>query len=301
MDDLRKLVLFRDVVSLGGFTAAARKWGLSHSTVSKHIKTLEQELGARLLERTSRTMRLTAAGEIAFEHSDQIGATYRDMRQRLDTSAAEVTGELRIGSLLHLGRDLLQPAVTSFLRAYPSARITTLLADDPLAFYRNELDLALTVGLPTEGTLIATRLLENRVCLAATPELLEQAGPLQHPDELARYPTVAYTNELARITSWVYTEDGQPRTVTVRPVLSTTDGNALLDAVRSGLGVGYLSAFSAWADLRSGRLVRVLPEFELPPYQPVYLLRAPSEYVPARIEAFREQLESVARELDDPR
>ena len=115
MDDIGKLVLFRDVVELGGFTAAARKWQLSHSTVSKHVKTLERELQVQLLERTSRTMNLTAPGRVVFEHSRRIGGTFNEMVQRLEELRGQVSGELRIGSLLHVGQHLLHPAVASFV------------------------------------------------------------------------------------------------------------------------------------------------------------------------------------------
>ena len=297
MDDLGKLVLFHDVVELGGFSAAARKWHLNHSTVSKHVKTLERQFRVQLLERTSRSMRLTAAGEIVLEHSRRIGTTYEEMLQRLEEARGQVSGELRIGSLIHIERHLLQPAIQSFLADHPKVRITLVLQDEPLSFYRSELDLALHVGLPTEGTLIAKKLMDNEVCLAASPELLERAGPLEHPDELARYPTVAYASPEAEITTWAYREKGEERIVRVRPVLRTTDGNSLLEAVRHGLGVGYLSFFAARADLEAGRLVRVLPEFALPAYAPVYLLSAPSEYVSPRIEEFKRCLVHTANAL----
>ena len=297
MDDIGKLVLFHDVVELGGFSAAARKWDLNHSTVSKHVKSLERELRVQLLERTSRTMRLTAPGQIVFEHSRRIGGTYDEMVQRLENARGQVSGELRIGSLIHVERHVLQPAIQRFLAEYPNVRITLLLQDEPLAFYRNELDLALHVGLPSEGTLIAKKLLKNDVCLAATPDLLERAGSLLHPDELATYPTVAYSSPEAEITTWAYREAGEERTVSVHPVLRTTDGNSLLEAVRNGLGVGYLSSFAAQADFDSGRLVRVLPEFELPSYAPVYLLSAPSEYASPRVEAFKQCLIETANTL----
>lgn len=300
MDDVGKLVLFRDVVELGGFSAAAAKWNLNHSTVSKHVKTVERELRVQLLERTSRTMRLTAPGRIVYEHSGRIGVAYREMLRRLDEMRGEVSGELRIGSLLHVGHHVLQPAVARFLAAFPEVRVTLLLQDEPLAFYRNSLDLALRVGLPSEGTLIARKLLDNDVCLVATPELLERAGPLEHPEDLAQYPTVAYSSADVEITSWAYSEGGEERTVSVHPRLRTTDGNSLLTAVRNGIGVGYLSTFAVREDLEVGRLVTVLPSFELPAYAPVYLLSAQSEYASPRIEAFKQSLFETARAMQGP-
>lgn len=297
MDDIGRLVLFQDVVELGGFTAAAAKWGLNHSTVSKHVKTLERELRVQLMERTSRTMRLTPHGQIVLEHSRRIGTTFEEMNQRLEESKGQVTGELRVGSLLHVGRHIVQPTISRFLAEHPHVQITLMLQDEPLAFYRNALDIALSVGLPTEGTLISRKLVDNEVCLAASPGLLEKAGPLSHPEQLAQFPTVAYASTADEIMTWSYREGKETRSVTVHPVLRTTDGNSLLDAVRSGIGVGYLSSFAARADLDSGRLVQVLPEFELPAYEPVYVLYAPTEFPSPRIEAFKECLFETVQEL----
>lgn len=300
MDDISKITLFRDVVELGGFTAAAARHDLNHSTVSRHVKTLERQLGVQLLERTTRTMSVTAPGQVVLEHGRRIGVTLEDMHRRLEELRGDVVGELRIGSLVHVGQHIVQPATAIFLDRFPGVEVTLLLEDGPLAFHRKALDLALHVGLPAEGSLIARKLLDNDVVLAATPALLDRAGPLAHPQELESYPTVAYASGGVEVTAWAYTEGGVQRTVTVKPALRTSDGNSLLEAVRGGLGVGYLSAFAAREDLAAGRLVQVLPDVELPPYDPVYVLTAPSEFLSPRLEAFKACLLEVAEGLAAP-
>lgn len=297
MDDVGRLVLFRDVVELQSFSAAARKRGLTHSTVSKHIRSLERELGAKLLHRTSRSMSLTEEGRLAFETSKSVGQSVARLQRQLEELRGEVRGEIRVQSLLHLGQSLVEPAITRLLRAHPHVSVTLVLDDGPLHFNREGFDLAVRVGMDVEGTLSARRLLDNDVCLVASPEFLERFGHPTHPADLAQVPTVAYEAGTVTITSWPYLDDGEVRVVDVDPAYRVTDGNALLRAVRAGLGVGYLSAFATYEDLARGSLVRVLPEFALPAYEPVYLIDGGPEHRPPRVEALRRELFAVAEEL----
>ena len=166
----------------------------------------------------------------------------------------------------------------------------------PVGARRPAFDLAVRVGLEAEGSLRARKLIDNEVCLVATPELIARAGELQHPDELARYPTVAYAAPKHDIRSWRYREQQEVRSVEVEPLLYVSDGNALLDAVKAGVGVGYVSAFAVQPELESGELVRVLPAFELPAYAPVYMLYAASDYTSPKLEALQRALLEHAKQ-----
>ena len=297
MDVPGKLLLFHDVVRLGGFSHAARERGLSHSTVSKHIRVLEERLGVQLLRRTSRAMSLTEEGQLVYDLSRRIGAAFDELFDRLDRRRGEISGTLRVNSLLHVGRHLVQPAVAALVRAHPGLRVALTLDDGPLAFHRDGYDVAVRVGLPEEGSLTARKLCDNDVCLAATEELLTRAGRLRHPAELADYPTVAYAAGSIEITRWPYIDAGDVKTVEVSPVCVVDNGNALLDAVYSGLGVGYVSSFAVRRDLDEGRLLRVLPDFRLPPYEPVYVLHASRGYASPKVEAFKRELFVVAEAM----
>ncbi len=294
MDDVGRLVLFRDIVDLGSFSRAASKWGLNHSTVSKHLKTLETELGVQLLRRTSRTMNLTDEGRLVVEHSRRIGACVEELMQRLEAQRGEVRGEIRVTSLFHVGRHFVRPAMASFLREYPQVRVTLVLDDGPLAFHRRRFDLAVRVGLPTEGSLTARKLARNDVCLVASPELIARVGQPKHPAELVDFPTVAYATDTLDLVAWTYEENGEYRSVEVRPMCRVNDGNALLDAVEDGLGVGYLSAFAVRKGLERGSLVKLLPDFKLPTYDPIYMLSPATEHASPRIEAFKRHLVATA-------
>ncbi|MEM9459047.1 MAG: LysR family transcriptional regulator [Myxococcota bacterium] len=298
MEHVGKLVLFRDIVDQGSFTRAAAKWGLSHSTVSKHIRTLESALGVQLLHRTSRSMNLTEHGQLVYGYSRDVGASVEQLMLHLDEVRDEVRGQLRISCLRHVGRHLVQPAIARLMTRHPRIRVTLVLDDGPLAFHRDGFDLAIRVGRGAEGSLTARKLLDNPVCMVASPGLLERRGSPEHPRQLASYPTVAYVAGPLQITAWTYIDQGEYRTVQVDPGLCVDDGNGLLDAVRAGLGIGYLSAFAVREDLDRGTLVRVLPRFELPAYDPIYMLYAGSKYASPKLEALKHALVEVARTLD---
>ncbi|MEM9489448.1 MAG: LysR family transcriptional regulator [Myxococcota bacterium] len=297
MDDLGKLVLFRDVVEQQGFSRAASLRRLNHSTVSKHIKSLEATLGVTLLNRTSRSMSLTDEGRLAFDYSRRIGAHVDELKQRLEELSGDVRGELRVNSLVHVGRHVVQPAIASFLSEHTQARVWLTLDDGPLSFHRDGFDMAVRVGRAVTGSLTARKLLDNQVCLVASREFVERWGQPEHPSELRHFRTVGYDSGDIEISSWTYIDGDEFHSIEVTPVCWVNDGNGLLDAVRQGLGIGYLSRFAAHEDIASGRLIVILPHFELPPYAPIFTIQAPAEYTSPRLRAFRRHLETVATEL----
>jgi len=205
----------------------------------------------------------------------------------------EVRGELRVNSLRHVGRHVVQPAMTAFLKAYPRARVWLTLDDGPLNFSRDGFDLAVRVGLAAEAHLMARKLMDNPVCWVASPHFLERVGMPDHPADLAHVPTVAYAAGGLEITTWAYEEAGTVHAVEVMPVCRVNDGNALLEAVSEGLGVGYVSRFAAQEALEEGVLVELFPERVLPPYAPIYMIYARTEHTPPKLDAFMRCLEEV--------
>ncbi len=294
MDDLGKLLLFKHVIDAGGFSHAAARRGLSHSTVSKHIKSLERELGVLLLHRTSRSMSLTEAGSVVLDHSRRVDASIAELHERLDELRGEVVGELRVNSLVHVGKHLVQPAIARYLREFPQSRVQLVLDDGPLHFSRDGYDVAVRIGLHAEGSLTASKLVDNEVCIVAAPSLLEQIEMLEHPSRLGELPTVGYQSPPFDITTWAYIEEGNLRTVQVNPACRVNDGNALLDLVLAGLGVGYVSRFAARRYIQRGDLVRLFPNVELPPFEPVYMIQAATEHPSLKLHVFKQHLTDVA-------
>lgn len=297
MNELAKLLLFRDVVDAGGFSHAAARRGLSHSTVSKHIKSLEESVGLLLLNRTSRTMSLTEAGLIALRYSRRLSDSLEELHDRLDEVRGSVAGELRVSSVVHVGRHLVQPAVARFVEEFPSAVVHLTLSDGPLEFNRDGLDLAVRVGLHAEGSLTASKLLDNEVCVVAAPSLLTRVNAPVHPSELSALPTLGYASPQFDIRSWAYRDGDAIRTVEVDPICRVNEGNALLDLALAGVGFAYVSTFAAHQDIQRGMLVRVLEDYTFPSFDSVYAIAASTPQPPLKLRAFKRHLRDVANEL----
>jgi DNA-binding transcriptional LysR family regulator len=293
MEHLDKLLLLRDVVDLGSFSAAARLRGLDPSTVSKHIKTLEMALAVEVLRRSSRQLSLTPAGRLVYEHATGIGEAVDGLEARLGELRDTPVGELRVGCMAHLSGPLVQPAVAALLTRAPRTRVSVLVQDGHLAFDRRRLDVAVQVGLPEEARLVVRKVADNPVWIVASPGLLHRCPAPSTPEALADYPVVAYRSDTTVVAAWPYLHTGERRKVVVRPRCWVDDGNALLDAIKAGVGAGYVSAFSAQQAVADGRLVRLMPDVELPPYAPVYAVVAPTAFPPSRRARFIEAL--VAR------
>lgn len=290
MNNLDKLLIFRDIVEMKSFSGAAKLWNLSHSTTSRHLKSLESYLGVQLLYRTSRTMTLTEEGQLVYDYSCQIGASLDELTERLSEQKGRVQGDLRINCLVHVGRYFAQPYLASFCDKYPQVRVSLVLDDGPVNLTQGLFDMAIRVGLPTEASLTVRKLADNPVCLAASPEFVERFGVPKQPEELSSFRTVTYSNFLGDIDTWTYKEGEEFRVIRVHPVCRFNEGNALLQGVLNGLGIGYLSAFAAEPEFASGRLVPILPKLKLPAYDPVYLIRPTQQFIPPKVEAFQQHL-----------
>lgn len=295
--DLDRLLVFRDVVECGGFAQAAQRRGTGHSTISRQVKELESSLGVPLMTRTTRSKQLTAAGEVVLAYGRRIGEQFDQMRHELERLEQVVGGELRVHALTHVGDAIVMPAVAAFAEQHPDVELKLQFDDAPLEFHRHGLDLAVTVGLPAAERLVVRKLCDNDVCLVASAALVGERGLPESPSELLEWPTVAYASGDISVTSWNYELDGVTRALVVQPDLTVNGGVALLDAVRRGLGVGYLSWFSVADDLRSGALVRLLPDVRLPAYAPVYTAKADLDLVSARVEAFERCLHAAVGNL----
>ncbi|MEM9191704.1 MAG: LysR family transcriptional regulator [Myxococcota bacterium] len=297
--DIDRVLVFCDVVESGGFAQAAVRRGTVHSTISRQVRELERSLGVTLMTRTTRRKQLTAAGELVFRHGREIGKRYRELLHDLSRMEQIVAGELRVQSLVHVGAALVMPAAEQFRTQFPKVGLRLHFDDGPLSFHQSGLDLAITVGLPSAEDLVVRKLCDNEVVLVAAPSLVEQFGAPQAPTDLLSWPVVAYRSGAASLTSWAYEVDGQIHILEVHPSLTVNDGVSLHAMVRRGLGVGYLSRFSVSADLENGTLVELLPTTRLPPYNPVYTVKADLELVSPAVEAFERCLLTEAKRVTE--
>lgn len=262
MDTITRMRAFVAVVESGGFSAAARESGRSKALMSKYVAELEEELGARLLNRTTRQLSLTEAGEVAFEDARDVLRRVASLRERIEATSAAPRGRLRISLPRTFGDSDLSRGVVGFLNLYPEIRMELTLEDRFVDLVEEGFDAAIRVSTLADSSLIARKLADFRVVVCATPDLIASHGRPEHPSDLAGLPCLIDTNARFRA-NWPF-RDGEAK-ITV-PVTGRVDANspyAIAAAARAGLGFGRIPLMVVQDDIRTGRLVPLLEDHEL--------------------------------------
>ena len=263
MYDLNDMVLFTEVVQRGGFSAAARHLGMPPSRVSRRLSRLEAEVGVRLLQRTTRSLSLTPAGEVFLRHCqamrDEAEAAYAAVAQ----VQQEPRGLLRISCPVTLAHTVLSTVFAQFLIRYPQVELEVEVSNrvvDPVA---DGIDVALRVRstLSDSASYIVKRLGETGAILVAQPELLARFDPVRGPADLVKLPTVAMSARQGQNEWELYGPEGASLTVTHRPRYMASDLLTLREGVEQGIGVGILPDYMCCDALKAGRLVQVLPQW----------------------------------------
>jgi len=282
MDRLDELAIFVAILDAGSLAAAARKLRRSPPAVTRALAMLEERVGARLLERTTRRSRPTDAGKRLADDARQILAGYGDAVR--EVSAAAVRGVLRVTAPLVFGRRHITPIVASFLDAQPGIRVELVLSDRNLDMISDGLDVALRIGVLADSGLVVRKVGEVRRVLVASPRYLVGCPPLRTPHDLARHDVIFMAS---RSGSFEARFAGSPRDQVVRvvPRLLVNDVEAMLVAVHAGRGIGRALSYQVADDLASGTLVRLLPEAELPAV-PVQLVVPSARHMSAKARSF---------------
>lgn len=280
MDKLDSMQAFARVVALGSFSEAGRSLGVTRSAVSKAVMELEQLLGARLLDRTTRRVSTTEAGRAYYERCVDILAAVEETELQVSRLHDEPRGVLKINGPMSFGTTYLGPAIADFMTAYSDLKIELLLNDrfiDPL---EEGVDVTLRIGALPDSSLVARKLAPARRILVAAPTYLEQHGMPQHPDELTRHRCLNYghTTTLQR---WQLTHDGEAMTVPITSCLCSNNGDVLRAAALAGNGISKLPTFLVGPDVKAGRLRVVLPDYP-PTAFGIYAIYAPNRFLAAK-------------------
>jgi DNA-binding transcriptional LysR family regulator len=260
VDRFALLETFVRVAETQSFSEAARRLQVGKSAVSRAIAALEAELGAPLIQRTTRSLRLTEAGSSYYERAQRILSDLDDANRAVREFNASPRGRLRISAPLSFGFLHLAPALADFTRRCPEVTIETALNDRFVDLINEGFDVAVRIGALEDSSLIARKLAPARRVLCASPECLARGEPAK-PDELANFECLINTN-LASPREWRFRRaDGSPWPVKVSGRLGLDNGDALRVLALQGLGYVYLPTFIVGADLQAGSLVSVLDAF----------------------------------------
>ncbi|MDH3240927.1 MAG: LysR family transcriptional regulator [Alphaproteobacteria bacterium] len=284
MDKFAAMEVFTQVVSAGGFSAAARRMGLSRSAVSKHIAELESDIGVQLLFRTTRKMTPTEAGLAYFERCRAILDDVAETEAAISDTDQRPRGLLRVNAPMSFGILHLGPAVADFMLAHPQLQVQMNLDDrfvDPVA---EGFDVTIRIAELDDSSLIARRIVAARMAVSAAPAYLAAHGTPLVPDDLRDHDCLHYGN-LPSSTHWRLTGPGGAHRVPIRARMCTNNGQVLRDGAVAGLGICALPTFIVGPELQAGRLATVLPDYTFGE-STVHALYAPSRYLAAKVRLF---------------
>jgi DNA-binding transcriptional LysR family regulator len=266
MDRFEQMRVFAGVVEAGGFTRAADRIGMSRAAISKHVLQLEDRLGARLLNRTTRHVAMTETGRAYYEKCRRILDEVHDAEDGVGATNAGPRGELRVVAPTNFGLVYIGSAITEFLLAYPELRIDLSLNDRPIDPVESGCDLSIRVAgvvPPSMGGLATYKITTSRRILCASPDYLARRGAPRLPDDLRDHECLSYSYvEEPRL--WRLRGGGKDHFVPVAGRIVTSAGQVLRAAAARGLGIAYGPRVFFRDDLEAGIVAQVLPEYELP-------------------------------------
>ncbi|WP_312736439.1 LysR substrate-binding domain-containing protein [Brevundimonas sp.] len=263
MLDLGDLNVFVTVVETESFTKAGRRLGLPKSTVSRRVVRLEQHLGAQLLNRSTRSVKVTENGGLFFDYCLRSLGLLRDGERALQSLQKDPQGVVRIVTPSILSQSMLGSILADFLMAYPDVRMINTVSDDGAIALRDAYDLAIAIGPLADSGLVATKLGETECGMFAAPAYVERMGAPQGHVELPRFDLLAL-GVSERRQKWSLRRGRDEVTIDFNPRFISTDLNLLRQAVLSGLGIASLPAFLCKHDLAEGRLVEIMPGWHTP-------------------------------------
>lgn len=284
MDRLQAMGVFARVAELGGLAAAGRALDLSPAAVTRAIAALEAHLGARLLIRTTRRVRLTEAGRTYLADVRRILAEIAEAEAAAAGSHGMARGVLRITAPTQFGRLHLGPLLPEFLDRYPEVELELLLVDRVVDLVEEGIDMALRIGAPGQGSLTALELGRVRRVVVGAPAYLARRGEPRDPSDLAAHRLIAPTS-LMRGNVWDFVVDGMPCALPVRAPLRTSQPDMAIDAALAGYGLTRVPIYQVAAALGRGDLRIVLAGFEAPPL-PVSLVTVEGRRAAARLRVF---------------
>jgi len=260
MDEFTLIKSFIKVVESGSFSAAARDQS-SVSSVARQVKALEDELGARLLNRSTRSLSLTDTGRRFYERVTMIATDLKKAKMEVSSLQEEVRGPLRVSLRITAGMSVVMPALPKFLEQYPELELDLSLTDERRDLIANNIDVALWLGPLPDMDIVARRLSPGRRVVFGTPGYFERHGMPRVPQDLRKHNCLVYTAPSYR-TRWAFTRDGQVEEVEVHGSVRTDNGLLLHAAAFAGIGVTTAYEWGARHHLAAGRIIQVLDGYD---------------------------------------
>lgn len=284
MDRIDAMQALVAVADLRGFAPAARRLGLSPSGVTRLIAALEERLGARLLQRTTRQVTLTDAGSRYLQRVRQILADIGEAEDAIEGERTRPEGQLVISAPLGFGRLHVSGIVTAYLKRYGDVSVDLRLSDRMVNLVEDGVDLAVRIGHLPDSTLVARHVGEMRRIVVASSGYLAARGEPRRPEEVSTHDTIQF-GAMSAALDWRFVEDGHEIRVTGTPRFATNSSDAAIRYAQADGGLTRVLAYQAAASLRAGRLKIVLAKYEQPAL-PIHIVYPTSRLLSAKVRTF---------------
>jgi len=288
MDQIHLMNVFVAVGEEESFAAAARRMDLSPAAITRAISGLEEQLGVKLLLRTTRNVRLTEAGCRYLDDTRNILASIAEANEAAAGVNSAPKGNLSITASVLFGKAFVMPCIVRFLKEYPEVEVSAYFLDRVVNLVEEGMDVAVRIGHLPDSSLKALRVGQVRRVLCASPEYLAKNGVPQHPADLLRHTVIAASGISPRV-EWKFGAVDDPTMVRMKPRLTVTSNDAAIDAAESGLGICRLLSYQIAGALTDGRLKIILADYEEAPW-PVHVLHRESKYGSSKVRNFIDML-----------
>jgi DNA-binding transcriptional LysR family regulator len=291
--DIQDMRIFARVAAVQNLSAVGAELGLTPGTISKRIQALEDELCARLFDRTTRSIRITEEGRAFLPHVERILGEVEAARASVDDRVSKPKGKLRIAAAASLGRRYVGPALCAFIDDYPEIEVQLDLLDRAINLQEDGYDVAVRAGELSDSSAIAKRLAPDRQVVAASPDYIERRGLPQRAEDLVSHNCLV----LGGGCQWSFTRDGAEKVVRVAGPFRSNDGELLRLAAMQGSGLIRASELEILPDLRAGRLVRVLADYDIASNAAVWALYPSARNMAPRVRVLLDFLTRWFRDL----
>ncbi|MBR7783384.1 LysR family transcriptional regulator [Undibacterium luofuense] len=284
MDQFKQISTFAEVASRGSLSAAARAEGVAPAMISRRLDALEERLGVKLLQRTTRKIALTHEGSSFLEDCQRILAELEEAEAQVSERSATASGALTISAPAGFGRQHVAPLIPAFLDLHPGLELTLSLNDRVVDLIGEGIDVAIRIAALSDSNLIGVKLADNKRVVVASPDYLSKHGRPRTLDDLMAHNCLAFSADGSQ-RGWTFRQNGKNVTIKVDGNMVCNDGEVLHDWALAGRGLAWRSMWEVGTEIESGKLVTVLDEFTAPGND-IYAIFAQRRHLPFRIRAF---------------
>ncbi len=288
MDKLNNMQVFCRIIELGTFSAVANEINVSPMMVSKYMAQLEKSLGVTLLNRTTRRISLTEAGENYYQGCKQLLEDMHELDEKIQQLGQNVTGTLKISAPIDFGGLYMVPAIEAYQKQYPEVKVLMSLDNSSVNLSQGKYDIAMLVTNTLDLGVVAKKIAETKLCTYAAPCYLKKFGKPEQPDDLLKHRCLHYIDTPHR-EKWVFSKDDKIIKIKLDWHFASNNGRALCQAAALGMGIVQAPKLSVANYLRDGKLVEILQDYRLPTL-PIYATYQKRKFSPGKVTTFIEFL-----------